>query len=171
MGNKRRGLGMVEAMTERLKREIGLGGAILVGRKQKVTTVTAADGTTTLTTQDSGTVYLVNLANGSHTFTLPALTAGWHCEIIVTVAAGSTSRDLTVTAPGDNMILSARDFTGSGAAQRHTTDTVTTVLVDASRGDLTPVGTRMKIYCDGTNYVMIATSDNQHNSQNKFVGS
>ena len=162
MGTKRVGLARIEALIENLKREIALGGATIVGNLHKVSTITAADGSTTLTSADSGTVYFVSLAGGSHTFTLPALTSGFNIEVIVTVVAGSTARDLTITAPGDNMIISARDFTNAGAAQRHTTDTVTNLVFNACEGDLTPVGSRVRIFCDGTNYVCIADSDNSN---------
>ena len=169
MGTKRVGLARVEALLENLKREISFQGATLVGTLKQTTAITAADGSTTLTASDSGTVYLVSLANGSHTFTLPALTDGFNIEIIVTVVAGSTARDLVITAPGDNMIVSCRDFTASGAAQVHTTDTFTTLTFDASAGDLTPVGSRARIFCDGTNYVCLATSDNS--ASTLFAGS
>ena len=156
------GLARLEALFENLQRELSLGGTTMVGLLKQTTSITAAGDTTTLTAADSGTVYFVSLASGSHTFALPALTDGFNIEVIVTVVAGSTARDLTITAPGDNMIVSARDFTDSGAAQRHTTDTVTNLVFDASEGDLTPVGSRVRIYCDGTNYVCIADSDNSN---------
>lgn len=158
------GLGHLETLIENLKRELSLGGSTLVGLLKQTTSITAADGATALTVADSGTVFLVSLASGSHTFTLPALTDGFNCEIIVTVVAGSAARDLVITAPGDNMIVSARDFTASGAAQRHTTNTFTTLTFDSSAGAVTPVGSRVRIYCDGTNYVCIADSDHQDGS-------
>tara|TARA_R100000900_G_scaffold137661_1_gene116116 strand:- start:213 stop:683 length:471 start_codon:yes stop_codon:yes gene_type:complete len=149
---------------ENLKREIGLGGSTIVGHLKKTTTVTGAGGSTTLTAADSGGVFFVSLASGSHTMTLPALTAGFNIEVIVTVVAGSAARDLIITAPGDNMIVSARDFTASGAAQRHTTNTFTTLTFDSSAGAVAPVGSRVRIFCDGTNYVCIADSDHQDGS-------
>lgn len=142
----------------------------LSGHLQVVETLTGADGTRALTAADSGKVFLVSLASGSQTFTLPALTAGFNCEIIVSVVAGSAARDLVLTAPGDNMIVSCRDFTASGAAQRHLTNTFTTLTVDSSAGDVAPVGTRIRVFCDGTNYVAIATADIQ-NAATIFVGS
>ena len=163
------GLGHLETLFENLKRELSLGGSTLVGLLKQTTSITAADGSTTLTVADSGTVYLVSLASGSHTFTLPALTDGFNMEAIVTVVAGSSARDLIITAPGDNMIVSCRDFTASGAAQVHTTDTFTTLTIQ-SDDVVVPVGTRVRIYCDGTNYVCIASSDAQ-DSATVYVGS
>jgi len=142
----------------------------LSGHLQVVETIVAAGATRALTAADSGKVFLVSLASGTQTFTLPALTAGFNCEIIVTVIAGAGSRDLVVTAPGDNMIVSCRDFTGSGAAQRHLTNTFTTLTVDSSAGEVAPVGTRVRIFCDGTNYVALASADIQ-NAATIFVGS
>ena len=140
------------------------------GHLQVCKSIVAAGGTSTLTAADSGKIFLVSLASGTHTFTLPALTAGFNCEIIVSVIAGSTARDLVITAPGDNMIVSCRDFTAAGAAQRHLTNTFTTLTVDASAGELTPVGTRVRIFCDGTNYIALASADIQ-NAATIFVGS
>ena len=142
----------------------------LSGNLQVCKAITAADGSTTLTAADSGKVFLVSLASGSHTFTLPALTAGFFMEAIVTVVAGAASRDLVITAPGDNMIVSCRDFTASGAAAVHTTNTFTTLTIDSSAGAVAPVGTRVRIFCDGTNYICLADSDHQ-NAATIFVGS
>tara|TARA_B100000287_G_C20151809_1_gene590455 strand:- start:59 stop:556 length:498 start_codon:yes stop_codon:yes gene_type:complete len=133
---------------------------------QKVTKVTGAGGSTTLVSSDSGTVYFVNCADGTHTFTLPALTSGFNIDIIVTVLSDN---DLVVTAPGDNMITSAAKFTASGAAGDHVTDTFTTVTVNADTVNAV-VGTRIRIFCDGTNYFYFGTSSTQNNSA-LFVGS
>ena len=133
---------------------------------QKVTTVTGAGSSTTLVPSDSGTVYFVNCADGTHTFTLPALTSGFNIDIIVTVLSDN---DLVVTAPGDNMITSAAKFTASGAAGDHVTDTFTTVTVNADTVNAV-VGTRIRIFCDGTNYFYFGTSSTQDNSA-LFAGS
>lgn len=151
------GLGHLETLFENLKRELSLGGSTLVGLLEQTTAITGAGGSTTLTVADSGTVFLVNAADGTHTFTLPALTDGFNCEIIVTVASDN---DIDITAPGDNMIISCRSFSGSGAAQQHLVDTCTTLKINAD-SVAAPVGTRVKIYCDGTNYVAIGSSDSQ----------
>ncbi len=166
MGTKRIGLARVEALIENLKREISFAGATLVGTLKQTTAVTGAGGSTTLTASDSGTVFLVNAADGTHTFTLPALTDGFNIEIIVTVLSDN---DIIITAPGDNMIISCAKFTASGAAASHVTDTCTTLRINADTVAAV-VGTRVRIYCDGTNYVAIAESSTQNNTA-MFVAS
>ena len=151
------GLGHLETLFENLKRELSLGGSTLVGLLEQTTSITGAGGSTTLTVADSGTVFLVNAADGTHTFTLPALTDGFNCEIVVTVLSDN---DIVITAPGDNMIVSCRSFTGSGAAAQHLTNTFTTLTINADTVNAV-VGTRVKIYCDGTNYVAIGSADTQ----------
>ena len=159
MGSKRLGLARTEALLENLKRELQLNGSTVVGSVQKVEAVVGAgsSSTKTLTAQDSGTVYLVNAADGTQTFTLPALTSGFHIEIIVTVLSDN---DIVITAPGDNMIVSCRNFTASGAAEVAVTDTCTNLVMNNDTVNAV-VGTRVRIFCDGTNYVAIGDSSVQ----------
>ena len=133
---------------------------------QKVTKITGAAGSTTLTNADSGTVYFVDNTTAAHTFTLPALKAGFHIKIIVTVLSDN---DVIVTAPADNMITSTRQFTASGAAESAVTDTYTTVTINADTVNAV-VGTRADIFCDGTNYFYLGDSSIQSNTA-AFVGS
>ena len=67
MGSKRIGLARMEALLENLKRELALGGSVILGQKAKVNTVT--DATVALTEADSGSVYVMSTA--AITFTLP----------------------------------------------------------------------------------------------------
>ena len=160
MGTKRVGLARTQALIQNLKRDLQMNGAAMLGLDQKVVNVTGAGSSTTLAAGDSGKVYLVNAADGTHTFTLPALTAGFNIEILVTVLSDN---DIVVTAPGDNMITSCRQFTASGAAETHITDTYTTVTLNADTVNAV-VGTRIRIYCDGTNYVFIGDCSAQSNT-------
>ena len=167
MGTKRIGLARVEALMENLKRELSLGGSTLVGTLKQTTLITGAGGSTTLAAADSGTVFLVNAADGTHTFTLPALTDGFNMEIIVTVASDN---DIIITAPGDNMIIATQHNDADGdAANKIVTDTVTTLTINADTVNAV-VGTRVRIYCDGTNYVAIGESSTASDSH-MFVGS
>ena len=124
---------------------------------QKVTNIVGAGGSTALSHDDSGTLFIITTADGAHTFTLPALKAGFTMSVINTVVSDN---DIVVTAPGDNMIASCTQFTASGAAQSVVTDTCTTITLNADTV-ATAVNTRFDIYCDGTNYIMIGTSDLQ----------
>jgi len=160
------GLRRFQTLLQNLQRELGLGGSVLFGTRQKVTKITGAAGSTTLTAADSGKVYFVDNATAAHTFTLPALTSGFHIKIIVTVLSDN---DLVVTAPGDNMITSTRQFTASGANESHVTDTYTTVTINADTVNAV-VGTRIDIFCDGTNYFLLGDSSIQSNSA-AWVGS
>ena len=159
MGSKRIGLARVQTLLENLKRELNLGGST-VAAKQSATAVVGAGSSSTVTLdaeEDCGSVYLVTATDGTQTFTLPALTAGFHCEIIVTVLSDN---DIVITAPGDNMIVSCRNFTASGAAEVAVTDTCTNLVMNADTVNAV-VGTRVRIFCDGTNYVAIGDSSVQ----------
>ena len=158
MGSKRVGLARTQALIENLKRDLNLGGSTIAS-KQGAVAVTGAgsSSTVTLTEADSGNVYLVTATDGTQTFTLPALTSGFHCEIIVTVLSDN---DIVITAPGDNMIVSCRNFTASGAAEVAVTDTCTNLVMNADTVNAV-VGTRVRIFCDGTNYVAIGDSSVQ----------
>ena len=153
------GLDRLEFLVERLERQIQLNGAEIVGVKNNCTAVVGAgsSSTVTLTAADSGKVYLVTATDGTQTFTLPALTAGFNIEIIVTVLSDN---DIVITAPGDNMIVSCRNFTASGAAEVAVTDTCTNLVMNADTVNAV-VGTRVRIFCDGTNYVAIGDSSVQ----------
>lgn len=72
MGTKRIGLARMEALMENLKRELALGGAVILGQRGKVNTTTSA--TVALTESDSGSVYVMSAAG--ITFTLPDSGAG-----------------------------------------------------------------------------------------------
>ena len=158
---KRVGLARTQALIENLKRELNLNGSSVAGIDQKVVNVVGAgsSSTITLTAADSGKVYLVTAADGTQTFTLPALatSSGFNIEIIVTVLSDN---DIIITAPGDNMIVSCRNFTASGAAEVAVTDTCTNLVMNADTVNAV-VGTRVRIFCDGTNYVAIGDSSVQ----------
>ena len=143
-----------------------IGSGTLSGHLQVVETIVGAGQTRALTQADSGKLFLITSADGTLTFTLPPLLAGFNCEIIFSVLSDN---DVAITAPGDNMIVSAAKFTASGAAGSHVTDTVTTLTINADTVAAV-VGTRVRIYCDGTNYVAIAESSTQDNTA-MFVGS
>ena len=159
MGSKRVGLARTAALIENLKRELQLNGSTIGGALQQCVAVVGAGSasTVTLTSQDSGKVYLVTATDGTQTFTLPALTAGFNIEIIVTTLSDN---DVVITAPGDNMIVSCRNFTASGAAEVAVTDTCTNLVMNADTVNAV-VGTRVRVFCDGTNYVAIGDSSVQ----------
>ena len=156
------GLNRLEFLVERLERQLQLNGSEILGVKNNCTAVTGAgsSSTVTLTAADSGKVYLVTATDGTQTFTLPALTAGFNIEIIVTTLSDN---DIVITAPGDNMIVDCRNFTASGAASVAVTDTCTNLVMNADTVNAV-VGTRVRIFCDGTNYVAIGDSSVQDNS-------
>jgi hypothetical protein len=158
---KRVGLARTQALIENLKRELNLNGSSVAGIDQKVVSVVGAgsSSTVTLTAADSGKVYLVTAEDGTQTFTLPALatSSGFNIEIIVTVISDN---DIVITAPGDNMIVSCRNFTASGAAEVAVTDTCTNLVMNADTVNAV-VGTRVRIFCNGTNYVAIGDSSVQ----------
>ena len=153
------GLNRLEFLVERLERQLQLNGSEILGVKNNCTAVTGAgsSSTVTLTAADSGKVYLVTATDGTQTFTLPALSAGFNIEIIVTTLSDN---DVVITAPGDNMIVSCRNFTASGAAEVAVTDTCTNLVMNADTVNAV-VGTRVRIFCDGTNYVAIGDSSVQ----------
>ena len=133
------------------------------GQKVLVETVTGAGGTKTLVAGDSGKLFVINAADGTQTFTLPATadSAGWNAKFIFTT--GTHDEDVTFTADGDNMIISATAFTGSGNAQSHFTNTHTNLIIDVSNAN--PVaGDRVEFYCDGTNWYAIGFSNGQGTS-------
>ncbi len=156
------GLNRLEFLVERLERQLQLNGSELLGVKNNCTAVVGAgsSSTLTLTAADSGKVFLVTATDGTQTFTLPALTAGFNIEIIVTVLSDN---DIVITAPGDNMIVSCRNFTASGAAEVAVTDTCTNLVMNADTVNAV-VGTRVRVFCDGTNYVAIGDSSVQDGS-------
>tara|TARA_Y100000593_G_scaffold81920_1_gene153543 strand:- start:16643 stop:17146 length:504 start_codon:yes stop_codon:yes gene_type:complete len=159
---KRLGTGLLKAQMGDIQSEINMKGATMVGVLEKVVAVTGAgsSSTVTLSSNDSGKVFLVNAADGTQTFTLPALTSGFYIEVIVTVLSDN---DVVITAPGDNMIVSCRNFTASGAAAVHVTDTCTNLVMNADTANAV-VGARVRVYCDGTNYVAIGDSSVASNS-------
>ncbi len=153
------GLNRLEFLVERLERQLQLNGSELVGVKNNCTAVVGAgsSSTLTLTAADSGKVFLVKATDGTQTFTLPALTAGFNIEIIVTTLSDN---DIEIVAPGDNMIVSCRNFTASGAAEVAITDTCTNLVMNADTVNAV-VGTRVRVFCDGTNYIAIGDSSVQ----------
>ena len=153
------GLNRLEYLVERLEREIQLNGSTLVGVKNSCTLVTGGGSasTVTLSAADSGKVYLVDATADTQTFTLPALTAGFHIEVIVSVLSDN---DIVITAPGDNMIVSCRNFTAAGAAEVAITDTCTNLVMNADTVNAV-VGTRVRVFCNGTNYIAIGDSSVQ----------
>ena len=153
------GLNRLEFLIERLQREVQLNGATVVGALNGCELVTGAGSasTVTLTSADSGKVYLVDATADTQTFTLPALTAGFNIEIIVSVLSDN---NIVITAPGDNMIVDCRNFTAGGAAAVAVTDTCTNLVMDNDTVNGV-VGTRVRIFCDGTNYIAIGDSSVQ----------
>lgn len=153
------GLNRLEFLVERLERQLQLNGSELVGVKNNCTAVVGAgsSSTLTLTAADSGKTFLVTATDGTQTFTLPALTAGFNIEVIVTTLSDN---DIEIVAPGDNMIVSCRNFTASGAAEVAVTDTCTNLVMNADTVNAV-VGTRVRVFCDGTNYIAIGDSSVQ----------
>ena len=102
MGTKRIGLARVEALLENLKREILLGaGTTLGGAKRLVVQVTAD---TTLTTADSGKLYIFNDDDGA-TLTLPDSGGGdiigWYIDVMIAVTATSNSHKVICSDTGN----------------------------------------------------------------------
>ena len=152
---RRVGLARTQALIENLKRELQLNGSKIAGDFQVVDSTDASGTTVTLTTADAGKVYFIGGLSGAVTYTLPALTSGWHAEWIVTQ---TLTQDLKITAPGDNMIVDCRNFDASGMIVQVVTDTATTLMAEGSSVNGV-VGTRVKVYCNGTNYVAIGDSN------------
>ena len=61
------------------------------------------------------------------------------------------------------MIVSTTEFTNSGAAQSHVTDTCTTLTMNADTVNAV-VGDKVEIWCDGTNYFIKGFSNTQNNT-------
>jgi hypothetical protein len=139
------------------------------GNLVPVENLVGADGSKSLTMADSGKLFTVDTANGTQDIVLPEVTnsAGFHCKFVFTVLS---DEDLTITESGttDVIIFSGTDFTASGNAQVHTTDTCTTLKANADTANAT-VGTSLEVWCNGTNYFIKGHSDNQHNSNRAFT--
>ena len=82
---------------------------------------------------------------------------------IVIIVSVESDNAIVITAPGDNMIVDCRNFTASGAASVAVTDTCTNLVMNADTVAAV-VGTRVRIFCDGTNYIAIGDSSVQDNS-------
>ena len=117
--------------------------------------ITGAGGSTVLVAAHSGTVYFVNTEDGAHTFTLPALTAGFHIRIIVSVLSDN---NIVITAPGDNMIVDTVHLAADGFTAKIVTDTCITLTITTAIANAV-VGTSIEIFCDGTNYLAIGRSN------------
>ena len=133
------------------------------GNQVPVESITGA-ATPTLTMADSGKTYLLTASGGSNTiaFTLPAVevSAGFHACFIV---KATSNKDISWTSGADNMIVSTTEFTNSGAAQSHVTDTCTTLTINADTVNAV-VGDKVEIWCDGTNYFIKGFSNTQSNT-------
>ena len=102
-----------------------------------VRTATTADQTTTVTADDSGTLFVSMDVGTTHTFTLPTLALGkGKCFIFFN---GQTTSYMTITGPTDKVI-------GVDDA------TATSIISGANTGDAAIV------VCDGTWYYAITTS-------------
>jgi|7_EtaG_2_1085326.scaffolds.fasta_scaffold33998_1 hypothetical protein len=128
------------------------------GARVQVSTTTGA-ATPTLVMADSGRTYLMDSTDGTIAYTLPAVAGagGFHATFIFKIISDN---DVTWTSGADNMIMSCTSFTASGAAQAHTTDTVTTVRYNADTVN-SVVGDRLEVYCDGTNYMCVGMANTQ----------
>ena len=92
MGTKRIGLARMEALLENLKREIALGVGTTLGGQKRLTVLATAN--TTLTTADSGKLYIFNDADGA-VLTLPDSGGGdiigWYIDVAIAVTATSNA--------------------------------------------------------------------------------
>ncbi len=129
MGSRRIGLGRMETLVENLKRELALGGSVLVGMKRKTKAHTTSH---TIRVADSGRVLTNRGASGTVTFTLPAPDSDFdgvdfytlsHATQVITVA----------TATADTLV------------------TVNDVAADSISSE-NKAGAWMHVYCDGTQW-------------------
>ena len=133
------------------------------GNQVPVESITGAGGTKVLTMADSGKLFVLDTTADTQAFTLPTVGvgAGFHAKFIWSAASDN---DVTWTSGADNIIMSCTDFTASGAAQVHTTDTVTTARANLDGTPNSSVGDTVEIFCDGTNYFFKGFSNTQHAS-------
>jgi hypothetical protein len=155
MGNRRMGLGRMEKLMERLKRDIDLGGSS-IRFKHKVEAITnAAVVTRTLRADESGTLFTITntTVDNNITFTFPtmatALAGVWYdfcflvdCDdgadvIFTTGASGTDIYGYVVTGAADNK---NDDFDG-----------LSKITVDGSAAQ-TVQGMRLTFMSDGTNW-------------------
>ena len=134
--------------------------SIAVAAIEGVQTLVGAGATTNLNVSDSGKVFFLSGADGTITYDLPAVakSAGVRYTFIVTVASDN---DINWASDGDNMIVSCTEFTGSGAAQVHLTDTATNLKMNCDTVNAV-VGDRVEFYCNGTNWVALGFSNSQN---------
>ena len=131
------------------------------GNQVLVESVTGAGGTQVLDMSDSGKLFVLSTTEDTHAFTLPQVevSAGFHAKFIWSAASDN---DVTWSEGSAVIIMSATDFTASGNAQVHTTDTVTTARANLDGTPNSSVGDTVEIFCDGTNYFFKGFSNTQH---------
>ena len=138
---KRMGLARIEALIENLKRDINLGGSKVTSKKQ----ITPITGDTTLTTDDSGAVYLI--AQGSSTITITMPTASTSTGCFFTFIVGSTGSAVV------NISCSGVRGETFGAAIEAINNAMVQISATArTRGD------RVDLFCDGVYYYAQATA-------------
>ena len=122
----------IEKLMEGLDREINLAGSTV---KNKLV-VSAITGDTTLTTNDSGTVYIVAQGGSAITITMPTASTSTGCHF--TFILGSTgSEDVHISCSG----VRGETFGAAIEAINHALIQITGGT--AARGD------RCDLYCDG----------------------
>ena len=156
MGSKRIGLARVQALIENLKRELNLEGTTLKSATTKEsvevlnTVGSVATPTKSLTAEDSGTTFFVDISTVSIVATLPAPQAGLHYKFILSVASDNeATKDFLLNTHDDGT-----DINGSvivNGAHVEVTNATSAVALDSSAGAAT-VGDFFEVDCDGTDW-------------------
>ena len=146
MGTKRVGLARIEALMENLKRDLALSPSVLSGQRHKVESLIT---TKTVTTADSGKVFMLNLAGG-FTVTLPSVTAtdvaGCHWTFIV--GTDPTTAYIIAGGTADKM---AGKIVCSAGGNEDEENAITGDQVNFI-ADTAKVGDKVEIYADGTGF-------------------
>lgn len=113
--------------------------------KQPVVALTAA---TTISVQDSGTLFTLDSAGGAYVVTLPTVASGANCIFTFVVAEDTPTADITISSNAANIFGNLMIQSDTNEDNRVACAGVTSVLVDttALKGD------RVQFVGDGTSY-------------------
>ena len=136
MGSRRIGLGRIETLVENLKRELALGGAVLVGMRRLTTAHTTSH---TITVADSGKVLTNRGASGTIIFTLPDPTADLAGVDFYTLS--HASEVITVATDTADTLVTVNDVAADSVSSEN------------------KAGAWMHVYCDGTQWYVEPRTD------------
>ena len=157
--SKRMGLARMEALMEKLKREINLSHSTsFKGEKRRVESINnTAVRTRTLTKEESGTLFLITntTADNNITFTFPTAAtaiAGVHYEFTFSANCDDNA-DVIWTTGANGIDIYGYIVTGGANSTLQDCDGLSKITLDASVAQSTE-GTRLVFMCDGSNWHM-----------------